>query len=95
MGDAAHHHSPGGAAAHPGYRTVSRLGLSVDERTLEQVANSSRKTALSEAGGAESGAVVARGGAVDADLAEVVEAWPALDQSDRKSILAIVRAGAE
>jgi predicted TIM-barrel enzyme len=43
-------------------------------------------------GGAESGAVGAREAVQDADLAEIIRAWPALSESVRQGILEIARA---
>ena len=51
--------------------------------------------ALSGQGGAKSGAVGARGGADDLELAEVVTAWPVLSEGARTAVLRIVRAAVE
>ena len=51
--------------------------------------------ALSEEGGAESGAVAAPGAEIPPDLAMVVSAWPHLTEEERKAVLAIIRAAGQ
>lgn len=60
---------------------------------LEPLANSPRKTQVAVPSGAESGAVGARGGEVDPELAKLNEAWPALSEATRRRIVAIVEKG--
>jgi hypothetical protein len=50
------------------------------------------KTALSADGGAESGAPATQTAPIDAGLASVIDAWPALPNAIRAGILAMVRA---
>lgn len=64
----------------------------VGQAGLEQCQEDSGNTALSEAGGAQSGAVGAQGGEIDADLAFVAQHWPALDDDAKQAVLAIVSA---
>ena len=62
----------------------------VEEAGIELGANSPGKTTNQVAGGAESGAVGAYSGEVDADLRAIIEAWPTLTEADRRAVLAIV-----
>ena len=62
------------------------------EAGLEQVAKSSGKATVSGDGGAESGAVVARNGAIDADLATLLNAIEHLDAGGRRAILNLLKA---
>jgi hypothetical protein len=64
----------------------------VGDTGLEPTANSSEKTALSEADGAESGALGARNGPIDPQLASVIDAWPGLSEPIKAGILAMIRA---
>ena len=64
----------------PGYIPGTRLA----EAGLEPNAEVQAILAISVAPGTESGTV-------DADLAEVVEAWPTLDDETRRRIVALVR----
>jgi len=57
----------------------------------EQVASYSGNSEVLREGGAESGAVDARAVVQDAELAEVVAAWPELPKETRIRILAVVR----
>ena len=59
---------------------------------LEPPPKTSGKTAVSEGGGAESGAVGARNRGVDGELAAVVTAWADLPDAVRVGILAMVHA---
>ncbi len=59
---------------------------------LEHTANSTQKTALSEIGAAKSGAVDARNGPIDPDLALVINAWPMLSEASKVEVIAIVKA---
>ena len=43
-------------------------------------------------GGAESGALGARSAEIDADLARLIDLWPALPPSARRSMLAVAEA---
>ena len=63
----------------------------MDRGRIEQYPNSPQKTALSERGGAESGAVAARNGPIDPDLALIIEVWPGLPEETKAGILAMVR----
>jgi hypothetical protein len=56
---------------------------------LEQSAETAKETAISETGGAESGARPNR----DPMLAKVIEAWPGLSSDARRAIVAIVKGG--
>jgi hypothetical protein len=56
---------------------------------LENTADSSGKTPISETGGAESGAVSAE---LPPDLAKIVAAWPNLPEPIRRAMLALVGA---
>ena len=49
------------------------------------------KTVDSPASGAQSGALDARQGSLNPDLAAVVDAWPALPEAIKTGILAIIR----
>jgi hypothetical protein len=51
----------------------------------------SRKTAVRQAGGAESGALGAPMAPLDPDLAAVVDAWPTLPEPIRAGILGMIR----
>jgi len=62
---------------------------------LEQPSKTSGNTALSEAGGAESGAVGAAMGVFPSDLAMVVSGWHTLSDADRKAVLEIVKEATE
>ena len=64
----------------------------VGQAGLEQCQEDAVNTALSQAGGAESGARGAQIGEFDADLAFVAQHWPALDDDTKRAILAIVSA---
>lgn len=57
---------------------------------FEQPPVSPQKTAISETGGAESGAVDARNGLIDPVLASLIDAWPTLPQTVRDEIAALV-----
>jgi hypothetical protein len=50
------------------------------------------KTAFSEKGGADSGAVTLSNFSNDSDLALIINAWPNLPEAIRAGILAIIRA---
>ena len=65
---------------------------SLAEAGLEQVAKTSGKTKVSGDGGAESGAVVARNGAIDADLVALLNAVERLDDAGRLAILDMLKA---
>lgn len=63
----------------------------VAEAGLETLQDSSGKTTLLNQGGAESGAVDAQNGQVDADLSTWIDACPiTLSDADKASILAII-----
>ncbi|MBT4864957.1 MAG: hypothetical protein HON53_07565 [Planctomycetaceae bacterium] len=62
----------------------------VGDEGLEQPATSPQKTAISDTGGAESGAVDARNGLNDPALVSLIEAWPTLPQAVRDEIAALV-----
>lgn len=64
---------------------------SLAEAGLEQVAKSSGKTTVSGEGGAFSGAVCARNGAIDADLAALLNAIEHLDVAGRKAIMHMLK----
>ncbi len=53
---------------------------------------SSEKVHASSRGGAESGAVGAHLGGIDADLRAIIEAWPTLTETDRRAVLTIIHA---
>lgn len=77
-----------GGASECDYLPDSQVG----DTGLEPTANSSEKTALSEADGAESGALGARNGPIDPQLASVIDAWPGLSEPIKAGILAMIRA---
>jgi hypothetical protein len=62
---------------------------------FEPTQDSSGKSTIAEQFGAESGAVDARNGPIDPDLAAVVEAWAGLPTAIKAGILAMVRAADE
>jgi hypothetical protein len=64
--------------------------LPVVDTGLEVSPDSPQETAISETGGAESGAVDARNGLNDPALVSLVEAWPTLPQTVRDEIAALV-----
>ena len=57
---------------------------------LEQSAQSSKKTGLSQTADAKSDAFSSDFGPIDADLAALIDAWPALPAAVRDMILALV-----
>ncbi|REJ92299.1 MAG: hypothetical protein DWQ34_13235 [Planctomycetota bacterium] len=61
------------------------------EEGLETTSNSPAKDAIPPGSGAESGAVDARNGAIDADLCAVIEAWPDLPADIKAGVMALVR----
>jgi hypothetical protein len=73
-------------------RTQFRPQKQIAEAGLERVAENTEKNAHFPLGGAESGAVGARSGAIDGGLPSIVEAWPQLPEAVKADILAIVRA---
>jgi len=58
----------------------------------EHLRKSAGKPSLSKSGGAESGALPAKMPPIDPGLAEVIKAWPALLESVRAGILAMIKA---
>ena len=58
---------------------------------LEQPSKTPRKTAIPDQGGAESGALDAHSGQIDADLRAIIEAWPNLPESTREVIVAMIK----
>ena len=60
---------------------------------LELPPENAGKTGVLDQGGAESGALGAREAPLDADLAAVVDAWPALPDAIKAGILAMIRSG--
>ena len=58
---------------------------------LETTAFPSGNTANSNEGGAESGAVGAENGPIDADLATLIQVWPELPDLTKRAILDAVR----
>jgi len=62
----------------------------VGDKGLELPPKSAGNTGFSETGGAESGAVGARMGLSDPDLAAVVAAWPNLPEATRAAVVALV-----
>ena len=69
----------------PGFRVRT-----VDDTGLEHTTNSSGKTPFSESGGAESGAVGAENGPIDADLRSVINAWPDLPEAVKAAVSRLV-----
>ena len=65
---------------------LRRVGV----RGLQQPSRNPRKTALFENGGAQTGALDCETGSIDADLLEVVSAWPDLPDAVRGAVLRIV-----
>ncbi len=64
----------------------------VGDEGLEPTPETPRKTAFSETGGAESGAVAARNLEMDADLRTIITAWPLLSEATRQVIVRLVEA---
>ena len=62
---------------------------------LELYPDFTGKTELLKAGAAESGAVDAGKAPCDANLREIIEAWPALPESIKAGILAMVQASGD
>ena len=65
---------------------------SVGDTGLEPTPETPRKTAFSETGGAESGAVAARGSDVDPDLCTIITAWPSLSRVTQQVVIQLVEA---
>lgn len=63
----------------------------MEDRGLEPVAISPKKTAISEKGGAESGALAAGNGPVDPDLQSIIEQWEDLPEATKDRIAAMLR----
>ena len=66
-----------------------------ETRTPRQPAPMGRESGFDPEGGAECGALPATATAADADLAEVIAAWPTLPRAVRAGVLAMVRASAD
>jgi hypothetical protein len=64
----------------------------VEAAGIELPAQITENIAISPKGGAKSGAVGAPNGKPDADLSEIVEAWPRLPETVKVGILAMLRA---
>ena len=64
----------------------------MDRGRIEQYPNSPQKTALSEQGGAESGAVGARTDPIDPDLKLLIEVWPTLSEASKAEVITRVKA---
>jgi len=62
----------------------------VGDTGLEPYPKTTGKTRKPSSGGAESGAVGAHSGGIDADLRAIIDAWPMLSESTKAEILAIV-----
>jgi len=67
------------------------MSCRVGDEGLEPPPKSTANTGFSETGGAESGAVGARMGLSDPDLAAVVNAWPTLPEATRRQVVAMVQ----
>ena len=65
----------------------------MEDRGLEPSGVSTEKTAHSETGGAESGAVGARDNKNDAGLDTVIRAWPQLAEDLQSVILKLIATG--
>ena len=63
----------------------------MEDRGLERTPNSPQKTANSETGGAEAGAVDAQNRLNDPSLASLIDAWPTLPQTVRDEIVALTQ----
>jgi len=63
-------------------------------RGVEQVDDSTGKTKISQAGGAESGALYAELALNDPELAELIRSWADLPDTVRAGVLMMVRAAA-
>ena len=63
-------------------------GFSVRQQTPENIG----KTAISDAAGAEMGAVEMKRKQIGPDLQALIDAWPTLPEAIKAGILAIVRA---
>ena len=66
----------------------------MERRRVERGSKTPGNTALSEGGGAKSGAFGAWEVDFPPDLGVVVNAWPGLSEADRKMVLTIVRKAA-
>ena len=66
--------------------------LSVGDTGLEHTVNSPQKTALSEKGAAESGAVGVRNEPIDSDLELIIEVWPTLSEASKAEVITIFKA---
>jgi hypothetical protein len=69
-----------------------RATLRVPPRGLEPLINSPGNAAISNVGGAESGAPATKSRDVDPDLAALIDAWPSLPEVVRAGIVAMVKA---
>ncbi len=54
------------------------------------MSKSSGNTSISERGGAECGAVSVESGAIDADMATLIEVWPILAAGVKKSVIELI-----
>jgi hypothetical protein len=67
----------------------------VEDRGLELALKSLEKQWGKPRDGAKSGAVAAQGGAIEADLAAIIAAWPTLPEAVRRQMAALVREAAD
>lgn len=65
-----------------------KVAIAVAE--LETGANFPGNSPVSGSGGADSGAVAAQSGVVDASLARIVDAWPALPAAVKKAVVRLI-----
>ena len=67
----------------------------MEDRGLELAQESSGKQGFAPQGGAESGAVDARNGEIDPDLALIIASWPGLPEAVCRQVVAMVRAAGD
>ena len=73
-----------------GYSLESNRRKSAPPAGIEQPASDSGKIKISSQSGAESGAVGAHSGEIDADLRAINDTWPTLTEADRRAVLEII-----
>jgi hypothetical protein len=69
---------------------VRQSPLKVTPTGLEQGSESTRKTQLSESGGAESGALLTDCTWIDTDLQRIIDAWGTLPEHLKRAMIAML-----